>query len=105
MRADSSTKRFLDTKLTARKARGRRLIRLTPRRIGLRPEDLPYAPSRAHFWRQDMKSKSLAFSMLMSGIALAAGLAAPAAYAQEKEQFFPILPYRTGAYAPNGSIG
>src|SRR5580765_4838377 len=40
--------------------------------------------------------------MLLSGIALAAGLAAPAAFAQEKEQFFPVLPYRTGAYAPNG---
>jgi branched-chain amino acid transport system substrate-binding protein len=25
-----------------------------------------------------------------------------AAYAQAKEQFFPVLPYRTGAYAPNG---
>ena len=58
--------------------------------------------SRAHLWRQDMKSRSLALSMLLSGIALAAGLAAPAAFAQDKEQFFPVLPYRTGAYAPNG---
>ena len=49
MRADSSTRRFLDTKLTALKARARRLNRLTPRRIGLRPEDLPYAPPRSHF--------------------------------------------------------
>jgi hypothetical protein len=49
MRAGSSTRRFLDTKLTALKARARRLNRLTPRRIGLRPEDLPYAPPRSHF--------------------------------------------------------
>src|SRR6478735_5230206 len=49
-----------------------------------------------------MKSRSLPFSMLLSGISLAAGLAYPAAFAQGKEQFFPVLPYRTGAYAPNG---
>ncbi|RVD50204.1 MULTISPECIES: hypothetical protein [unclassified Mesorhizobium] len=49
MRTGSSTRRFLDTKLRALKARAQRLNRLTPRRIGLRPEDLPYAPSRAHF--------------------------------------------------------
>jgi branched-chain amino acid transport system substrate-binding protein len=38
-------------------------------------------------------------------LALAAALAASgisAAYAQAKEQFFPVLVYRTGAYAPNG---
>ena len=49
MRAGSSTRRFLDTKLRALKARAQRLNRLTPRRIGLRPEDLPHAPSRSHF--------------------------------------------------------
>ena len=49
-----------------------------------------------------MTSKSLAHSVLVAGIALAAALAAPAAFSQEKEQFFPVLPYRTGAYAPNG---
>ena len=25
------------------------------------------------------------------------------AFAQAKEQFFPVLSYRTGAYAPNGA--
>ena len=49
MRADTSTRRFLDTKFGALKARAVRLHRLTPRRVGLRPEDLPYAPSRSHF--------------------------------------------------------
>lgn len=49
MRAGSSTRRFLDTKLKALKARARRLTRLTPRRIGLRPQDLPFAPPRSHF--------------------------------------------------------
>jgi branched-chain amino acid transport system substrate-binding protein len=40
------------------------------------------------------------------GALLAAGLsslAAPAAFAQPKEQFFPLLSYRTGPYAPNGT--
>ena len=35
-------------------------------------------------------------------VALASGLAAPGAFAQGKEQFFPLLSYRTGPYAPNG---
>jgi branched-chain amino acid transport system substrate-binding protein len=34
---------------------------------------------------------------------LGAALAAPAALAQAKEQFFPLLVYRTGPYAPNGT--
>ncbi len=49
MRSATSTSRFLDTKFRALKARAVRLHRLTPRMIGLRPEDLPYAPSRSHF--------------------------------------------------------
>ena len=39
-------------------------------------------------------------------LALAAALGVAgisAAYAQAKEQFFPVLVYRTGAYAPNGT--
>jgi branched-chain amino acid transport system substrate-binding protein len=41
---------------------------------------------------------------ITASITLAAGalLAADAAMAQAKEQFFPVLVYRTGAYAPNG---
>ena len=40
----------------------------------------------------------------LAAIAATAGLAAaPATYAQAKEQFFPLLVYRTGAYAPNGT--
>lgn len=35
-------------------------------------------------------------------VALASGLTAPGAFAQAKEQFFPLLSYRTGPYAPNG---
>ena len=44
------------------------------------------------------------FSSIAASITLAAGalLAADAAMAQAKEQFFPVLVYRTGAYAPNG---
>lgn len=45
--------------------------------------------------------------MKMAAAALAAGAAAALvpqvpAFAQAKEQFFPVLVYRTGAYAPNG---
>ena len=42
---------------------------------------------------------------LLLGALVAAGALAssPAALAQAKEQFFPLLVYRTGAYAPNGT--
>jgi branched-chain amino acid transport system substrate-binding protein len=43
---------------------------------------------------------------LTLAIALVAGavsaLVPTASFAQAKEQFFPVLPYRSGAYAPNG---
>jgi len=35
--------------------------------------------------------------------ALSGALVAPSAFAQAKEQFFPLLVYRTGPYAPNGT--
>ncbi|HSD53328.1 MAG TPA: ABC transporter substrate-binding protein, partial [Burkholderiales bacterium] len=38
---------------------------------------------------------------LVTAAAVALGISS-AAYAQAKEQFFPLLVYRTGAYAPNG---
>src|SRR6218665_634671 len=48
----------------------------------------------------DMKLKSLAVVLTVA----AAGLASSLAQAQAaKEQFFPLLVYRTGAYAPNGT--
>ena len=42
--------------------------------------------------------------LTVSAIVAAAGLSSVAttALAQAKEQFFPMLVYRTGAYAPNG---
>ena len=49
-----------------------------------------------------MKFKSL----VTTAVTLAAGLTslatAPAAFAQAKEQFIPVLSYRTGPFAPNG---
>lgn len=42
-----------------------------------------------------MKVKHLALAALMTAVGASA-------FAQPKEQFFPVLPYRTGAYAPNG---
>ena len=48
-----------------------------------------------------MKLKSIASAALIGAAALAA-LATSNAFAQAKEQFFPVLVYRTGPYAPNG---
>ena len=43
-------------------------------------------------------------SSLFAAVAALAGLVtASAVQAQAKEQFFPLLVYRTGAYAPNGT--
>ena len=47
-----------------------------------------------------MKSKHL--SMLTLAAALGLSALAGEAFAQAKEQFIPVLSYRTGAFAPNG---
>lgn len=44
-----ATSRFLDAKFRALEARAGRLLVLTPRRVGLRTQDLPFAPSALHF--------------------------------------------------------
>ncbi len=49
-----------------------------------------------------MKLKSLALSAAIVATAFSATLST-AAFAQAKEQFFPLLVYRTGPYAPNGT--
>ncbi|NKF15223.1 ABC transporter substrate-binding protein, partial [Rhizobium sp. BUS002] len=44
--------------------------------------------------------------LILAVAAVAAGassLVATSAFAQAKEQFFPLLSYRTGPYAPNGT--
>ena len=48
-----------------------------------------------------MKFKTLAQAAVLAAAGLATLATAPA-FAQAKEQFFPVLVYRTGAYAPNG---
>jgi branched-chain amino acid transport system substrate-binding protein len=48
-----------------------------------------------------MKLHALARSAALV-VAVVSTLAAPSAFAQAKEQFFPLLSYRTGPYAPNG---
>ena len=48
-----------------------------------------------------MKLKTITLAASLATAALSAVLAPPA-LAQTKEQFFPALVYRTGAYAPNG---
>jgi branched-chain amino acid transport system substrate-binding protein len=49
-----------------------------------------------------MKLKTLAMTAALVTSGIASLVTAPAAFAQTKEQFFPVLVYRTGAYAPNG---
>ncbi|RZU02033.1 ABC transporter substrate-binding protein [Rivibacter subsaxonicus] len=50
-----------------------------------------------------MKLKSLALAAAVMAVGISATLAPVTASAQAaKEQFFPVLVYRTGAYAPNG---
>jgi branched-chain amino acid transport system substrate-binding protein len=49
-----------------------------------------------------MKLKSFVLGAATAAATLSAVLTTPAAVAQSKEQFFPALVYRTGAYAPNG---
>jgi len=47
--------------------------------------------------------RSLTAMVATLAVATVASLAAPAVQAQAKEQFIPLLVYRTGAYAPNGT--
>jgi branched-chain amino acid transport system substrate-binding protein len=47
--------------------------------------------------------KSLALTATLAAAGLAALATPSAAFAQAKEQFFPLLVYRTGAYGPNGT--
>ena len=49
-----------------------------------------------------MKFRTLALGATLAAAGAGALLASTAAFAQAKEQFFPALVYRTGAYAPNG---
>ncbi|MBE0547709.1 MAG: ABC transporter substrate-binding protein [Rubrivivax sp.] len=49
-----------------------------------------------------MKFGNFALGATLAAAGASALLTATAAYAQAKEQFFPALVYRTGAYAPNG---
>jgi branched-chain amino acid transport system substrate-binding protein len=49
-----------------------------------------------------MKIRTLALSIAVATASLSSALVSTAAFAQAKEQFFPSLVYRTGAYAPNG---
>jgi branched-chain amino acid transport system substrate-binding protein len=50
-----------------------------------------------------MKISSLALAAALAAIGITSTVTATAAFAQAKEQFFPVLVYRTGAYAANGN--
>jgi len=49
-----------------------------------------------------MKLRQLALATAVAAAGLSSALVPTLATAQAKEQFFPVLVYRTGAYAPNG---
>ena len=49
-----------------------------------------------------MKIRSLALAASLAAIGMTSAVTSTAAFAQAKEQFFPVLVYRTGAYAANG---
>ena len=49
-----------------------------------------------------MKLRSFLLTLAVTATGLSGAVLGTSAYAQAKEQFFPVLPYRTGAYAPNG---
>ena len=49
-----------------------------------------------------MKIRSLMMAVAVAATGLTSAVVTTSAQAQAKEQFFPVLPYRTGAYAPNG---
>ena len=49
-----------------------------------------------------MNLKSLALAVAVTAAGIGALATAPAAFAQAKEQFFPVIVYRSGPYAPNG---
>jgi hypothetical protein len=46
---DATTREFLEAKRIALTARAQRLSRLSGRRVGLRPQDIPFSPSAEHF--------------------------------------------------------
>ncbi len=50
-----------------------------------------------------MKLKSILLGVSLAAAAVSAALTSAPAFAQAKEQFFPVLVYRTGAYGPNGT--
>ncbi len=49
-----------------------------------------------------MTMRNVVLAAAVMAAAVTSALAPNAAFAQAKEQFFPVLVYRTGAYAPNG---
>ncbi len=49
-----------------------------------------------------MKLRQLLLALTVAATGVSGALVTQTASAQAKEQFFPVLPYRTGAYAPNG---
>jgi branched-chain amino acid transport system substrate-binding protein len=50
-----------------------------------------------------MKIRTLALAASLAAIGMTSAVTSTAAFAQAKAQFFPVLVYRTGAYAANGN--
>ena len=60
----------------------------------------PNQPKETHMSKTTRQSLTVA-TMAAAGLLAALAPQAPA-FAQAKEQFIPVLSYRTGPYAPNG---
>ncbi|HRG72117.1 MAG TPA: ABC transporter substrate-binding protein, partial [Thauera aminoaromatica] len=50
-----------------------------------------------------MKFRNLALAAAIASVGLSSAVFSTAAQAQAQEQFFPVLVYRTGAFAANGN--
>lgn len=73
MNVAAVTERFLEAKRVALTARAQRLTRLSPRRVGLRSQDIPYSPSPEHFHAANRRLSQIATTIdgrlrLLNGI-------------------------------------
>jgi hypothetical protein len=74
---------FLDAKIRSLAARARRLARLEPRSVGIRPQDLPYAPTPQHFEAANRRLAAIDGHVRTQLTTLARGLRQPNVDADE----------------------
>jgi len=74
---------FLDMKVRSLEARSRRLARLDRRSVGFRPQDMPYAPSPAHFREANARLSAIDRTVRTQLDALARDLRQPGVQSDE----------------------